>query len=83
MSATTEQARLVVAAAGILDVDGAERNGILLEGSADMIAIGSRHWGEEVAVIPVLVVAAYERALIDMGLNPQSIANKALKEAKE
>ena len=51
-----EQARLVVAAGGILN---------------------------NVAVMPAPVVAAYERALIDMGLNPQSIANKALKEAKE
>ena len=30
-----------------------------------------------------LVLAAYERALIDMGLNPKSIAAKALKEDAE
>ena len=30
-----------------------------------------------------LVLAAYERALMDMGLNPQAIAAKALKEDAE
>ena len=50
---TSAEVRLRVAAGGILEVDGADRNGLLLEGEADMIRLGSRYWGKDVVIMTV------------------------------
>ena len=40
-----------VTAGGLISIDGEERNCLVLEGDADMIRIGSKHWGEKVVLM--------------------------------
>jgi len=53
MTDATEAERFRVTAGGLISVDGEDRNCLVLEGTADMIAEGTRHWGEEVVLLSV------------------------------